>query len=87
MSTSGRLTLCNMSVEAGATSGIVPADAETMRYLREEAGVTDRIDPSVSDPDAVYERDGDDRRRERSRRRSPARTPSTTSSRSTRWRG
>ncbi len=38
MSTSGRLTLCNMSVEAGATSGIVPADAETLRYLREEAG-------------------------------------------------
>lgn len=56
MSTSGRLTLCNMSVEAGATSGIVPADAETIRYLREEAGVTDRIDPVVSDPDAVYER-------------------------------
>ena len=31
MSTSGRLTLCNMSVEAGATSGIVPGDAETVR--------------------------------------------------------
>lgn len=56
MSTSGRLTLCNMSVEAGATSGIVPADAETIRFLREEAGVTDRIDPVVPDPDAVYER-------------------------------
>ena len=39
MSTSGRLTLCNMSVEAGATSGIVPPDAETLRYLKEEAGV------------------------------------------------
>jgi len=56
MSTSGRLTLCNMSVEAGATSGIVPADAETIRFLREEAGVTDRIDPVVPDPDAAYER-------------------------------
>jgi homoaconitase/3-isopropylmalate dehydratase large subunit len=41
MSTSGRLVLCNMSVEAGATAGIVPGDEETLRYLREEAGVTD----------------------------------------------
>src|ERR1051326_4390737 len=29
MTTSGRLVLCNMAVEAGATAGIVPADAET----------------------------------------------------------
>jgi 3-isopropylmalate/(R)-2-methylmalate dehydratase large subunit len=36
MSTSGRLVICNMSVEAGATAGIVPADKETARYLREE---------------------------------------------------
>jgi len=43
MSTSGRLVLCNMSVEAGATSGIVPADAETLRYLKDEAGVTDPV--------------------------------------------
>ncbi|MBN1901250.1 3-isopropylmalate dehydratase large subunit [Candidatus Sumerlaeota bacterium] len=54
MSTSGRLTLCNMSVEAGATSGIVPADQETQRYLREEAGVTDKLDMVASDPDASY---------------------------------
>ncbi|WP_316413945.1 3-isopropylmalate dehydratase large subunit [Mesoterricola silvestris] len=56
MTTSGRLAICNMSVEAGATSGIVPADGETMRYLREEAGVTDAITPVTPDPDAVYER-------------------------------
>jgi len=56
MPTSGRLVLCNMSVEAGATSGIVPADAETVRYLREEAGVTDPLDLVQPDPDAVYER-------------------------------
>ncbi len=43
MSTSGRLVLCNMSVEAGATCGIVPADEETARYLREEAGVTEAV--------------------------------------------
>lgn len=56
MPTSGRLTLCNMSVEAGATSGIVPADEETVRYLREVAGVTDELDLVAPDPDAVYER-------------------------------
>ncbi|HEX9093435.1 MAG TPA: aconitase family protein, partial [Coriobacteriia bacterium] len=56
MPTSGRLTLCNMSVEAGATSGIVPGDAETLRYLREEAGVTEPVDLVVPDTDAHYER-------------------------------
>ena len=56
MPTSGRLTLCNMAVEAGATSGIVPADEETLRYLREEAGVTEYVDMMVSEPDAPYER-------------------------------
>ena len=56
LSTSGRLVLCNMSAEAGATSGIVPADAETVRYLREEAGVTDPLDLVTSDADACFER-------------------------------
>ncbi len=56
MPTSGRLTLCNMAVEAGATSGIVPADAETLRYLKEEAGVLEAVHPVVPDPDAAYER-------------------------------
>jgi 3-isopropylmalate/(R)-2-methylmalate dehydratase large subunit len=54
MSTSGRLVICNMAVEAGATSGIVPADTETDRYLREEAGVTDPVGHVLPDPDAVY---------------------------------
>jgi len=56
LSTSGRLVLCNMSVEAGATAGIVPGDAETVRYLREEAGVTDPIDLVTSDANATYEK-------------------------------
>jgi 3-isopropylmalate/(R)-2-methylmalate dehydratase large subunit len=43
-----------MSVEAGATSGIVPADEETERYLREEAGVASRIDRVAADPGAAY---------------------------------
>jgi 3-isopropylmalate/(R)-2-methylmalate dehydratase large subunit len=56
MSTSGRLTICNMAVEAGATSGIVPADAETARYLHEEAGVKDPFETMSPDEDAVYDR-------------------------------
>jgi 3-isopropylmalate/(R)-2-methylmalate dehydratase large subunit len=55
MSTSGRLVLCNMSVEAGATAGIVPSDKETMRYLREEAGVKGKIEQVNPDVDALYE--------------------------------
>jgi 3-isopropylmalate/(R)-2-methylmalate dehydratase large subunit len=54
MPTSGRLVLCNMSVEAGATSGIVPPDDETMTYLRNEAGVQDSIPLLCADPDASY---------------------------------
>jgi homoaconitase/3-isopropylmalate dehydratase large subunit len=55
MSTSGRLVLCNMSVEAGATSGIVPA---TRR--RSATCARRRASPTRStrrpDADAVYER-------------------------------
>ena len=54
MSTSGRIAICNMSVEAGATSGIVPGDEETVRYLREVAGVTDDIPLTTPDADARY---------------------------------
>ena len=54
MQTSGRLVLCNMSVEAGATCGIVPPDSETVKYLREEAGVRDPIPLLLPDPDASY---------------------------------
>jgi len=55
MPTSGRLTVCNMSVEAGATSGIVPPDEETLNYLKNVAGVTDKIEIFGPDPDAAYE--------------------------------
>ena len=54
MSTSGRLVLCNMSVEAGATAGIVPADGETLRYLRDVANVHAPIEMLRPDDDAVY---------------------------------
>ncbi len=56
MSTSGRLVLCNMTVEAGATAGVVPPDAETERYLREEAGVKDKLEVFGPDADAVYDK-------------------------------
>jgi 3-isopropylmalate/(R)-2-methylmalate dehydratase large subunit len=62
MPTSGRLTVCNMSVEAGATSGIVPPDAETLRYLEDVAGVQETVavfplsGTGGPDPDAVYDR-------------------------------
>lgn len=56
MPMSGRIVLSNMAVEAGATAGLVPADAETRRYLQEEAGVADTLASSVPDDDAEYER-------------------------------
>ncbi len=54
MPTSGRLVLCNMSVEAGATSGIVPPDEETVRYLQAEAGVRESLSLVAPDTDADY---------------------------------
>ena len=54
MPISGRLVLCNMSVEAGATSGIVPPDEETLAYLRNEAGMPAAIPMLSPDPDAAY---------------------------------
>ena len=55
MNTSSRLTLCNMAVEGGATAGIVPADLETERYLREEAGMAEPVNYVTPDADASYE--------------------------------
>ena len=55
MPVSGRLTISNMSMEAGATAGIVPADDETELYLRQEAGVSGPIERVLPDADAIYE--------------------------------
>jgi len=50
----GRLTLCNMAIEAGAKAGIVEPDAKTWRYLKEPAR---RKDQSLaSDAEAEYTR-------------------------------
>ena len=56
MLTSGRLTICNMAVEAGATAGIVPPDEETTHYLKTVAGVKSVPAAFGPDADAVYER-------------------------------
>jgi 3-isopropylmalate/(R)-2-methylmalate dehydratase large subunit len=55
MPTSGRLVLCNMTVEAGATGGVVPPDPETQRYLRDEAGVEETFELFGPDADAKYD--------------------------------
>src|SRR3989338_1756727 len=44
-----RMVLSNMAFEAGATAGIIPPDKETIRYLREVAGVTDDIELFTAD--------------------------------------
>lgn len=54
MDMSGRLTISNMAVEAGATAGIILPDAETVRYLREIAGYDGEIDMLLPDKDAEY---------------------------------
>ncbi len=51
---SGRLSMCNMAIEAGAKNGIIAPDAVTEEYVR---SVTDRsYTPQLSDPDAAYAR-------------------------------
>ena len=50
----GRLTMCNMAIEAGAKNGIVNPDAETERFMK---SVTSRsYAPVTSDADAEYVR-------------------------------
>ena len=60
----GRMTLCNMSIEAGARAGLVAVDETTIDYLRGRAGVPEgdafeveaaRWRTFMSDPDAVFD--------------------------------
>ena len=64
MSMEARMTLCNMAIEAGGTSGICMPDMSTVDYLwpfiqdefsSKEAALAD-YRRWVSDPDAVYDR-------------------------------
>jgi homoaconitate hydratase family protein len=54
MSMAGRMTLCNMSVEAGAKTGIVAPDTRTVEYLSGRGGGSSQT--LRSDEDAEYER-------------------------------
>lgn len=55
MSMSGRLTLCNMAVEAGAKAGLVASDDVTLEFLKEN-GRADKFRRISADKDAGYER-------------------------------
>jgi 3-isopropylmalate/(R)-2-methylmalate dehydratase large subunit len=66
LSMEGRLTVCNMSIEAGARAGMIAPDQTTFDYVkgRPYAPAGDRWDRAVerwskvcSDPDAVFDRE------------------------------
>jgi 3-isopropylmalate/(R)-2-methylmalate dehydratase large subunit len=61
LSMEGRMTVCNMSIEAGARAGYVAPDETTFRYLQGRPAIAD-VDASrqrwqryTSDPDATYD--------------------------------
>ena len=80
LSMEGRMTVCNMSIEAGARAGMIAPDETTFAYLegrpgapqgaawerRSTAGARCR-----TDDDATFDREVVDRRGRRSGRRSP----------------
>jgi 3-isopropylmalate/(R)-2-methylmalate dehydratase large subunit len=54
LSITGRITMANMAIEAGAKNGIFHADAKTIAYVRERTDRSFTIESA--DPDAQYER-------------------------------
>ena len=54
LSMEGRLTMCNMAIEAGAKTGIIPPDKITRIYVEKRAQRKARY--YFSDPQAEYER-------------------------------
>ncbi|MBV8480210.1 MAG: 3-isopropylmalate dehydratase large subunit, partial [Actinobacteria bacterium] len=58
LSMEGRMTICNMSIEAGARAGMSAPDETTFAYLRERGVDTDeRWRDLPSDPDAEFDRE------------------------------
>src|SRR2546422_7470103 len=65
LSMEGRMTLCNMSIEAGARAGMIAPDATTFDYLRDRLhapqgadwdGAVAQWSELVTDPDAQFDR-------------------------------
>jgi 3-isopropylmalate/(R)-2-methylmalate dehydratase large subunit len=63
LSMESRMTVCNMSIEAGARAGMIAPDATTFEYLRRCCGDEDDLEASIekwqrlpSDPGARYDR-------------------------------
>jgi len=54
MSIDGRLTICNMVIEAGAKAGIIEPDEKTINYVKEHSNKS--FTPLKSDPHAGYEK-------------------------------
>jgi len=58
LSMEGRMTVCNMSIEAGARAGMIAPDETTFAYLRERGvAIDERWRELPSDPDAVFDRE------------------------------
>ena len=66
LSMEGRMTLCNMSIEAGARAGMIAPDAKTFSYIKDRpyAPETEHWDTAVkhwksiaSDTDAVFDKE------------------------------
>src|SRR3989440_6815709 len=66
LSMEGRLTICNMSIEAGARAGLIASDDVTFAYLEGRPGApkgaeweraVDRWRDLRTDPDAVFDRE------------------------------
>jgi 3-isopropylmalate/(R)-2-methylmalate dehydratase large subunit len=64
LSMEGRLTICNMSIEAGARAGLIAPDETTFEYLRGRPGAPKDWQAAVerwrrlpTDPDAVFDRE------------------------------
>jgi 3-isopropylmalate/(R)-2-methylmalate dehydratase large subunit len=58
LSMEGRMTICNMSIEAGARAGLIAPDETTFAYLRDRGVPLDeRWHELHSDDDAVFDRE------------------------------